>query len=125
MKRLAALLFVAAIAGCYSKSTAPQTAGTAPTISQLSPSSATANGPAFNLEVDGTNFATQAVVAFNATAEPTTFVNSGRLIAAIPASAIAVSGTASVTVTNPGTPGGPYGGGTSAVTSSPKSFTVN
>lgn len=125
MKRLGVLLFLVAMAGCYSKSTAPPTPGATPTVSQLSPNRASAGGPAFDLEVDGANFAAGAVVRFNGAAEPTTFVNSGKLTALIPGSAIATSGTASVTVTNPGTPGGPYGGGTSPVTSLPATFTIN
>jgi hypothetical protein len=38
---------------------------------------------------------------------------------------VSASGTVPVTVTNPGTPGGIYGGGTSPATSSPMNFTVN
>jgi hypothetical protein len=47
------------------------------------------------------------------------------LTATIPASAVSASGTVPVTVTNPGTPGGQYGGGTTAVTSAPMNFTIN
>jgi hypothetical protein len=37
---------------------------------------------------------------------------------------IATAGTVSVTVTNPGTPGGQYGGGTMAETSNIMTFTI-
>ena len=57
----------------------------------------------------------------------TTYVSGNQLTVAVPASAIATSGTITVTVTNPGTAGtGMYGsGGTLAETSSPMNFTVN
>jgi len=57
----------------------------------------------------------------------TTFVSGNQLMVAVPAAAIATSGTVSVTVTNPGSPGtGMYGsGGTLAETSSPMDFTIH
>src|SRR6266852_4234044 len=62
MKITKTLILVAVLAaglGCgYSKKTTPPAPGTMPTITQLSPASATAGGAAFQLEVDGTNFAT-------------------------------------------------------------------
>ncbi len=65
MKITKTLILVAVLAaglGCgYSKKTTPPAPGTMPTITQLSPASATAGGAAFQLEVDGTNFATAAV----------------------------------------------------------------
>ena len=49
---LAAVL--AASLGCgYSKKTTPPAPGAMPTIAQLSPASASAGGPTFQLEVDG------------------------------------------------------------------------
>ncbi|HEY3975383.1 MAG TPA: IPT/TIG domain-containing protein [Candidatus Sulfotelmatobacter sp.] len=113
----------------YSSKTTPPVAGTMPTIAALAPNSATAGGAAFTLTVNGTNFGTQAVVNWNGTAQTanTTFVSASQLMVAVPASAIAASGTISVTVTNPGTAGtGIYGtGGTLAETSMPMDFTVN
>jgi hypothetical protein len=47
------------------------------------------------------------------------------LTATIPASDVATAGTITVTVTNPGTPGGIYGGGTMAQTSNSMTFTIN
>ena len=46
-------------------------------------------------------------------------------MASIPASAIETANTIQVTVTNPGTPGGQYGGGTQSETSAAMDFTVN
>jgi hypothetical protein len=111
----------------YSAKTTPAVAGTVPTIAALSPASATAGGPAFILTVNGTNFGGKAVVNWNGAAQTTTIVSASQLTMAVPAAAIATSGTITVTVTNPGTPGtGLYGsGGTLAETSSPMDFTVN
>ncbi len=111
----------------YSAKTAPAVAGTMPTVAALSPSSATSGGPAFTLTVNGTNFGSNAVVNWNGAAQTTTFVSANQLTIAVPATAIATSGTISVTVTNPAIAGmGLYGGGgTLAETSSPMNFTVN
>ena len=120
-KTLVLLLLVAASFGCgYSK---PMTAAsTMPAISQLDPQSTNAGGAQFQLEVDGANFSTAAVVNFNATAMATTWVSATKLEATIPAEAIMNSGAVQVTVTNPGT-GGIYG--TTATTSTGMSFMIN
>jgi len=124
---LLVILTALTLACGYSAKTTPPSAGTVPAIAALSPSSATAGGPAFTLTVNGTNFGGKAVVNWNAAAQTTTIVSSNQLTAAVPAAAIANSGTVSITVTNPATPGtGIYGsGGTTAETSSPMSFAVN
>ena len=112
----------------YSSKPAPATAGTMPTITQLNPDSATAGAPAFMLTVNGSNFGTKAVVNWNGTAQSaTTYVSGKQLTVSIPASLVMTAGTAQITVTNPATVGtGPYGGGgTTAETSSPMSFTIN
>jgi len=115
------LLLIALLAvsiGCgYSK---PKT--TTPAISQLSPSSAAAGSGQFQLEVDGSNFATGAVINFNGVAQATTITSSSKLETMIPASAITSAATVPVTVTNPG-PGGVYG--TTGATSSAMNFTIN
>jgi hypothetical protein len=123
---LAALMALALACG-YSAKTTPPVAGTVPTITALSPSSATAGSPAFTLTVNGTNFGGKAVVNLNGAAQTTTMVSGSQLAVAVPAAGIATSGTVKVTVTNPGTPGtGMYGsGGTMAETSSPMDFMVN
>jgi hypothetical protein len=78
----------------------------APTISTLLPSSAIAGGSGFTVTVTGSAFDPAATVQFDGTALPTTFVSSTKLTATIAASAIAVPGTASVTVANPSSSGG-------------------
>jgi len=116
---------IALALGCgYSKKTMPAQAGAMPTVAQLSPPSATANN-SVPLEVDGTNFVSNAVINFNGVAMTTTFVSSTKLQATIPASATMNTGAVPVTVTNPAVPGGIYGGGTMAETSTPMTFTVN
>ncbi len=70
----------------------------APTISSISPSSATAGGAAFTLTVNGSNFASEAVVQWNGSNRTTTFVNSTQLSAAITSGDIAAPGTVAVRV---------------------------
>jgi hypothetical protein len=127
MKLLFVVLLAAMAAGCgYSKpATTPPAPGTMPTIAQLVPGNVIAGSSQFTLEVDGTNFGSKAVVNFNNAAMTTSIVSSTKVTATIPASAIATSGTVPVTVTNPGTPGGLYGGGTAAATSAPMDFQIN
>ena len=81
----------------------------APTENSLSPSSATAGGAAFTLNVNGTGFVSTSVVKFDGAAKSTTFVNATQLTAAITAADIATAGTATVTVTNPAPGGGSSG----------------
>lgn len=77
-------------------------AGTAaPTISQLTPSTAVAGSAAFTLTVTGANFAAGNVVRWNGSARTTTFVSATQLQAAITAADVAASTTASVTVFRP------------------------
>ena len=126
MKLLIVLFLTALSVGCgYSKHTTPVQPGTIPTIAQLVPNNANAGGPAFTFEVDGANFASQAGINFNGAAMNTTRVSAAKLTTMIPATAIMNKGTVPVTVTNPATPGGIYGGGTSAATSTPMNFTIN
>ncbi len=123
---LAGLLLGGLGCGYSAKSTTPPSAGTTPNISELSPDSATAGSSGVVLTVNGTNFNTNATINWNGTALPnTTFVTANQLMTRIPDSNLASSGTATVTVTNPGTPGGTYGGGTSPETSNSMTFTVN
>ena len=111
--------------GYGSKMITPPTAGTAPTIASLAPASANHGDPAFVLTVNGTNFASNATINWDGTAQTTTFVTGGQLTATIPATAIASAATVHITVTNPAVAGGAYGGGTTAATSGSMDFTVN
>jgi hypothetical protein len=130
--RLISVLFLATLAsGCgYGKSmaSAPQP-GVVPAIMALMPSNVNAGGGAFVLTVNGSSFASNAMVKWNGMAQNSIFVTSNQLTAMIPASAITTPGTVAVTVTNPATPGmgGIYGasGGTAAETSNPMTFTIN
>jgi IPT/TIG domain len=124
---LAALLALGMACGYSSKPTTPAAAGTMPTIAALVPASTTAgmslgkNG----LMVTGTNFNSNATINWNGTALTTAFVSGTQLTATVPDADTATAGTFQVTVTNPGTPGGQYGGGTAAETSNMMPFTVN
>jgi hypothetical protein len=110
----------------YSSKTTPPVAGAVPTIAALSPSSMAAGNPAFTLTVNGTHFNSNAMVNWNGAAQSTTFVSANQVTTAVPAAAVASSGTVAVTVTNPAVPGGGIygGGGTMAETSNPMTFTV-
>lgn len=130
MKLLVIALLTATAAtgiGCgySSHATTPQQPGTTPAIAALVPPSTAAGSSQFTLEVDGSNFGGSAIVQFNGAAMPTTFASGTKVMATIPASAVSAAGTAKVTVTNPGTPGGLYGGGTAPATSTPRDFTIN
>jgi trimeric autotransporter adhesin len=87
-----------------------------PTVSTLSPSSATHGGGDFQLRVNGSGFAPNAFVLFNGTFHATAFVSSSQLVALIQAADIATMGTATVAVTNPAPGGG---------TSPNQMFTIN
>ena len=128
MKLPMVLLLAIALAGCGgygSKSNTPPQAGTVPTIANLNPPNVVANSGQFSLIVTGTKFSSNAVVNFNGTPMTTTFGSATSLNATIPNTAIANSGNVPVTVTNPGTPSGPYGGGTSPATSTAMTFMIN
>jgi len=79
-----------------------------PTITNLSPPSATVGGSQFTLTVTGTNFVRTSVVRWNGADRATTYVSPTQLTAVIPATDLVMAGTAQVTVFNP-----PPGGGTS------------
>ncbi|HEV7220828.1 MAG TPA: IPT/TIG domain-containing protein [Terriglobales bacterium] len=121
---LAWLLATGLGCGYSSQKTTPAQPGTTPAISQLVPTSTSA-GTAFTMTVNGSNFSSSAAVNFNGTAMTTMFVSANQLMATVPGSADKTSGTVPVTVTNPGTPGGMYGGGTLPETSAPMNFTIN
>jgi hypothetical protein len=122
---LAGLLSVGLACGYSAKSTTPPVAGTKPTVTALAPNSVTAGSASFVLTVNGTNFNGNAAINWNSTAQTTTHVSANQLTATIPAADVTTAGTVTVTVTNPGTPGGIYGGGTSAETSNGMTFTIN
>jgi photosystem II stability/assembly factor-like uncharacterized protein len=77
-----------------------------PVAVALSPSSAILGGPTFTLTVTGQSFASGAKVYWRGTALTTTFVNSGKVTASVPASNLATVGNYSVSVLNSGPGGG-------------------
>ena len=97
-----------------------------PNIAALVPNNANAGSAGVLLTVNGTNFSGNASVSFGNTVLTTHFVSGNQLTANVPAANLATAGPVTVTVTNPGTPGGGiYGGGTSPATSNGMTFTVN
>jgi hypothetical protein len=88
----------------------------APTISSLSPSSATHGGTDFQMRISGSGFAPNAFVAWNGSFRATAFISDKQLVVLIPAADIIATGNAAVAVTNPAP-----GGGTSPTTM----FTIN
>jgi Tol biopolymer transport system component len=93
------------VAGNFASAVASVTFASTPVISSFNPRAAPAGGLAFTLNVTGSNFLAGAIVEWNGSSRPTTFVSDTKLQAAIPASDLASAGTAAVTVVNP-TPGG-------------------
>ena len=88
----------------------------APTLTSISPTSATAGSPKATLSLVGTNFVSTSVVNWNGTRLTTTYGSATALTATVPADNMATAGAFPVTVSNP-TPGGG--------TTDPKTFTVN
>lgn len=84
----------------------------APSLSSVSPTSATAGGSAFTLTVTGSSFIPSSTVQWNGSARTTTFVSGTSLQVAISAADIALPGAASMTVSTPA----PGGGTSSALT---------
>jgi hypothetical protein len=72
----------------------------APTTTSISPNSAYVGGPSFTLIVNGTNFNSESVVAWNGTPHTTTYINSTQLTTTITASDISWLQTTPVTVIN-------------------------
>jgi hypothetical protein len=98
LRTLVAVAIVLAAAIATVASTNP-----VPFVNQpLVPAAAVPGGPAFTLTVNGTGYASGAVVNWNGSPRTTTFVSSMQLTASILAPDIATAGTANVTVTNPG-----------------------
>lgn len=92
------------------------TSNPAPTLTSISPASATAGSAATTMVVSGSNFVSGAVVNWNGTALPTTFSSATSLSASISSTLLATAGTASITVFNPSPGGG---------TSGSLTFTIN
>lgn len=87
-----------------------------PVLMSLLPASVKAGSSSFTLTVNGFNYVGGATVQCNGTALPTTYVSETQLQAIVPASDVATTGSASITVANPA----PSLSGSNAVT-----FTIN
>jgi hypothetical protein len=127
-KTISLITLLAVGIGCgYGKhATTPPSMGTTPNVSALVPNSANHGmTQSFTLTVNGTNFNGNAAINWNGAAQATTFVSSNQLTTQVPPASVATAGTVMVSVTNPGTPGGIYGGGTSPETSNSMTFTIN
>ncbi len=94
----AVLLALPACGGDGSPSAAP----VPPVVSALDRDSAYEGTPGLTLAVSGTGFESGAVVRWNGADRPTTFESATRVTATIPATDLAASATARVTVRNPG-----------------------
>jgi Glycosyltransferase WbsX/IPT/TIG domain len=79
-----------------------------PTLTSISPSTATREGPAFALTVNGSGFVSGSSVQWSGASRPTTFVSSRQLTAKITTADILVAQPYNVAVVNP-----PPGGGNS------------
>lgn len=78
----------------------------APVLTALSPSTVIAGSGALTLTVEGSGFVAGSVIRWNDSDRATNFVSSGQLTAAIPAADVALAGTVSIVVFNPGNDGG-------------------
>ena len=98
----ATLLAVAGCGGGGSGSSPPPPPPAAATVASIAPASVVAGSGAFTLTIDGSGFASGAVVSIGGAAATTIFVNATRLTAAVPATSIATAASLAVLVTNPG-----------------------
>ena len=80
-----------------------------PSATSLSPSTATPGDPGITLTVNGSGFVTGALIRWNGLARTTTFGSTTQLTATIPASDLATTTAAFVTVENPAPGGGTSG----------------
>lgn len=68
------------------------------TLTSISPTTVASGGPGFTLTVNGGGFFNGTLVTWNGTPLPTTFLSSGQLTATVPATFIALPGTAAIDV---------------------------
>ena len=99
----------------------PVSGNPVPVNASLSPASATTGGAGFTLTVNGSGFIAGSKVRWNGADRPTMVVSATQLTAAIPASDIAASGTAQITVFNT-TPGGGSSSAQPLIISSEQNF---
>ena len=79
------------------------TASPIPFLNQLlNPTAVAPGSAAFTLTVNGTGFVSGATINFNGSPLTTTLIDQSHLSASVPATSVATAGTASITVSNPG-----------------------
>ena len=97
-----------------------------PSISNLSPSSATAGSGPLTVAINGTGFLATSTVTFNGTAHPATFVTANQLTISLSSADLGTAGTFSVVVTNPAPGGGSSNAVNLVVTSGiPAAYTIS
>ena len=105
-----------------------------PSLTSISPTSATAGGADLVLTINGSNFNSNSVVAWNGTSLTASFVSSKQLTATIPATDIAQPETVFVYVYNPANGSNTFSEGTTSAaepntcnvaSSKPAPFTVS
>ena len=103
MKTICLFVLILFSVGCgYSSNGKGTVAPGAPVIASLAPNNTPMGGAAFTMTVNGTGFASGAVVYWSGTSRTTTFVSSTKLTAAITAADIGTAQTVLVFVKNPG-----------------------
>jgi hypothetical protein len=101
MARVSTLAIVSVLAITLATVLSCGTCPAAPSITSISPNSATAGGIQFLLTVNGNDFRRDSVLSWNGSLRVTSFVSSHELVAAITATNIAQPGTVLVFVFNP------------------------
>lgn len=91
-------------------------AGCTANVTSISPTSVSEAGPAFKMTVLGSGFSGSSTVQWNGSNRSTTYVSATELLAQINAADIAATGSASITVTNPGAGSGSSSGASNAKT---------
>ena len=94
-----------------------------PSLTTISPTSATAESSAVGLTLHGSNFANSAIVQWNGTAISSLWVSSTLMTADIPASDVVSVGSAQVTVSNASPGGGTSAAQTFTIVAAPASNT--
>ena len=84
----------------------PKSSNPTPVLTTVAPASVIAGGSSFTLTANGTAFVANSIIEWNGGPLATTYVSSQELTAAVPASAMAQSGTAQVAVYTPAPGGG-------------------
>ena len=103
---------ITVLSGAVTSNAVTFTVNPAPVVSAISPTTATAGGPAFTLTVNGTGFSSGSTIDWNTATLATRFVSATQLTATVPARLIANAGTIPITVV------------TGGVTSNAVNFTV-